>query len=232
MTVQVLVVCTANICRSPAAARALRVGLLDRAVGDDLVAVSSAGVYAMAGAPMCEMSETLVSQHLAGAERDPLGLHASRPLTAELVESADLILTADRTHRRAVLGLSPKARTRAFTVRQAGRLATWVTAAGGPLDVASARAAGAVLELDPLDPLAGVPPLPAEPGARLSWLLSEVDAARGMAPLELVGQWAAWDPDDIGDPHVEGDEAHPDAVAAAVGAALDVAAAIEATLKH
>lgn len=207
-------------------------GLLDRAVGDDLVAVSSAGVYAMAGAPMCEMSETLVSQHLAGAERDPLGLHASRPLTAELVESADLILTADRTHRRAVLGLSPKARTRAFTVRQAGRLATWVTAAGGPLDVASARAAGAVLELDPLDPLAGVPPLPAEPGARLSWLLSEVDAARGMAPLELVGQWAAWDPDDIGDPHVEGDEAHPDAVAAAVGAALDVAAAIEATLKH
>ena len=232
MTVQVLVVCTANICRSPAAARALRVGLAQRNVGAELVAVSSAGVYAMAGAPMCEMSETLVSQHLHGPADDPLGAHQSSRLTAEMVDSADLILTADRTHRRSVLALSPKARTRAFTIRQAGRLASWVTAPEGPLDVAAARAAGAVIDLDPLDPLAGVPPLPALPGARLAWLLSEVDAARGMAPLELTGQWTAWDPDDIGDPHVEGDEVHPDAAAAAVGAALELASAVEATLNR
>lgn len=205
--------------------------LAEHGISDTLVAVSSAGVYAMAGAPMCEMSETLVSQELQGSGSDPLGIHASRPLTSQLVEGADLILTADRTHRRSVLSLSPKARSRAFTLRQAGRLANWVTAPGGPLDVAVARAGGAVLELEPLDPLAGVPPLPIEPGPRLQWLLGEIDAARGMAPLAQADP-SSWDPDDIGDPHVEGDEAHPAAVAAAVTAASEVAAAIAATMSR
>lgn len=46
----------------------------------------------------------------------------SRALTAEEVERADLILTAERAHRSAVVALDPLAVHRTFTVRQFGRL--------------------------------------------------------------------------------------------------------------
>ena len=52
--------------------------------------------------------------------------HQSQPLTSELVQWADLVLTAAREHQSTVLSLDPDARAKTFTIRQAGRLAQWL----------------------------------------------------------------------------------------------------------
>lgn len=226
VSLDILVVCTANICRSPAAARSLRVGLQEQGVPPELVKVSSAGVHALEGMPMCEISETEVDARLAGLPMDDVALHSSRPLTTQLAEGASLILTADRQHRREILLSSPRLRDRVFTLRQAARLSTWLVSDTGSLPIAITRAAGGQVELDPLDPRFGVPPFPNSVGARLQWFSAELDAARGLAGNGDPGPWSQWDVDDIGDPHIEGAHLHPMAAEAAVAAALQIAAAI------
>ena len=72
--------------------------------------------------------------------------HASQPLTFELVQWADLILTAAREHQAAVLAIDPSARTRTFTIRQAGRLSQWLVASGM---LAAARSGGPFAPGDP-----------------------------------------------------------------------------------
>jgi hypothetical protein len=52
---------------------------------------------------------------------EPDGFVAQQ-LTGALVDEADLTLTMTRAHRRAVLGLAPRALARTFTVREAGEL--------------------------------------------------------------------------------------------------------------
>ena len=108
---KVLYVCTANICRSPAAAALLR------EAGLPTVEVVSAGTQAVVGSPACSIVRELPG-------------HDSQPLTAGLIESADLVLTAAREHRTAVVEMYLAARTRTFTIRQAGRLAQWLLDAG------------------------------------------------------------------------------------------------------
>ncbi len=127
---RVLYVCTANICRSPSAEALLR----DAVAEDDLLAdveVGSAGVHAVEGAPGCTIAPALEGR----ADE-----HRSRPLTADLIRVADLILTADREHRSAVIGLLLDARDRTLTIRQAGRLADWLVESGAV--EAARRAAG------------------------------------------------------------------------------------------
>jgi protein-tyrosine phosphatase len=226
-----LVVCTANICRSPATARALRVNLAALGLGNDVVAVSSAGVRALPGLPMCEVSEQQIEEHLFGLAPDPLSMHASRVLTADIAAQADLILTADRTHRREVLAMAPVARARTFTVRQAARLAAWVAGPEGTLPVAQLRANGGEVDLDPLDPRVRAPALPTTTGGRMQWFVGEIDAARGLAPAPKESPMSQWDVDDIGDPHVEGSAFHPLAAQSEAAAAADLAQAIAATLR-
>lgn len=121
-TPKLLFVCHANLCRSPMAER------LARALGADRVAVASAGTHARAGLPMHEFAASTLAE--LGA--DPTGF-ASRPLEAGLVAEADLVLTADRSQRSICVDLVPAAVRRTFTIRQFGRLAAAVLAAG--LDV-------------------------------------------------------------------------------------------------
>jgi protein-tyrosine phosphatase len=116
MTARVLVVCTANICRSPTAA-----GLLAARLGPS-VDVVSRGVKALPGAPMCPRS----AQWL-GRDVTP---HASAPLTLADVRAATVILTASPRHRSAVVALRPSAQVRTFTLAQAARIATWRSAQG------------------------------------------------------------------------------------------------------
>lgn len=101
----VLFVCTANICRSP------YLELLARS-RVDTVRFSSAGTHGYDGAQMDRtMAATLV-------EGIPHREFRSRALTRALVEQADLILTAERTHRRFVLEEAPAAFRRVFTLGQ------------------------------------------------------------------------------------------------------------------
>jgi len=105
----ILFVCTANICRSPYMELVSRhlVGELD-----DLQ-FASAGTHGFRDSAMDPaMAATLA----------PLGVAAdgfrSRPLTADMVEGADLVLTAETAHRSFILDDHPAAFRKVFTLGQ------------------------------------------------------------------------------------------------------------------
>lgn len=114
MAVEVLAVCTGNVCRSPMVER-----LLAARLGGSGVRVSSAGTRALVGEPMTEQTAALVAR----AGGDPRG-HVARLLSEPLLAGSDLVLTATRAHRSAVVQMRPALLRRTFTVREAGRLAT------------------------------------------------------------------------------------------------------------
>jgi protein-tyrosine phosphatase len=107
---RVLVVCTANQCRSPLAAAVLSDRL--HRLGLDLT-VASAGTQAVAGLPATESTR-------AAAARIGLDLsaHRSRRTDPELVGAADLVLTMERHHLREVVVLDPSTFPRAFTLKE------------------------------------------------------------------------------------------------------------------
>ncbi len=107
---QILTVCTGNICRSPLLERVLQ-GMVDERWGAGTVPVRSAGTMAMVGHPMDEQS----AERLAGFGGSADGF-VSRQLTRDLVAAADLVLTATREHRAAVVKTYPKALRYTFTV--------------------------------------------------------------------------------------------------------------------
>jgi protein-tyrosine phosphatase len=114
---RILVVCTGNVCRSPLAEALLRVRLAEHGVGPEQVLVESAGLRALAG-------DTMTPQ----AERELVGLGGvaggfrSRQLLESMVRGADLVVTADRSHRSAVVQMVPKALRYTFTLRELERL--------------------------------------------------------------------------------------------------------------
>jgi len=110
---RVLFVCEQNVCRSPYMA-AVTSALMAGEDGHSFL-VTSRGASARAAVPMCEVAEAHL--HERGV---PIGdSHRSAPLEDEDIRWADLILTATESQRSAVALLSPAARQRAFTVREA-----------------------------------------------------------------------------------------------------------------
>lgn len=121
MSFAVLVVCTGNIARSPMAQRLLQHRLAD--CPD--IAVSSAGTWGHEGSPM-ERHAAAALAELGVAEDGFL----ARELTPDLVVGADLVLTATREHRVAVLGHAGDALARTFTLREFARLVSLVSRDG------------------------------------------------------------------------------------------------------
>ena len=119
----IVVVCTGNVCRSPYIERRLRQELAGTAIQ-----VTSAGTRGLVGRDMDAGSRELLDR--AGA--DVRGF-AARELTAEIVGSADLVLTAAREHRSAAARLHPAALNRVQTLRDLADLLEGVT----PGDVVS-----------------------------------------------------------------------------------------------
>ena len=113
-TFTVLFVCTGNICRSPVAERLFQ----SRISLDSDVAVSSAGTGALVDWEI-DRPSALALRELGVA---PEG-HTGRRLTTALVRESDVILTAERAHRAAVVRMEPSAARRTFTIREFGRLA-------------------------------------------------------------------------------------------------------------
>jgi protein-tyrosine-phosphatase len=142
---QVLFVCTANISRSP------YLELLARSrAGAGGVRFASAGVYAR--------DDTLIDPAMA-VELTARGIWSeefrSRRLTPAMVDEADLVLTAEASHRAAILDEHPIATRKVLTVGQADRaldrIDEGVALADFPAALVAARG-GATAGLDIVDP--------------------------------------------------------------------------------
>jgi protein-tyrosine phosphatase len=121
MTFTVLTVCSANICRSPLMTITLERSLFSQRFGNDVI-VHSGGANAAVGDPACAEIARLTRSN--GMLSRVLELHRSRPLTDEMIESADLILAADRRLRSDVVKRArPMSFNRMFTLREAAQLA-------------------------------------------------------------------------------------------------------------
>ena len=97
----VLVVCTANICRSPMVAALLEDRLAAAGLADQ-VRVASAGVFAEAGLPAS------TTMRLRAAERGlDLSTHRSTLVTEADLAQADLILVMEEAHRKAIFYRAP-----------------------------------------------------------------------------------------------------------------------------
>ena len=156
-----LFVCTANICRSPF------MELLAREVAgpDAAVEFASAGTHGFRDHPMDEvMAGTLAPRGIDGP-----GTFRSRALTAEMVDRADLVLTAEASHRTFILDDQPGSFRKVFTL---GQFAEAVGAADPSLSgrellaVVGERRGAADASLDVDDPYSRGPEA-AEAGARV-----------------------------------------------------------------
>ncbi len=129
---QILMVCTGNICRSPAAELLLAAALGPHAG----VRVASAGTHAVVGAPVHPPMANLL-----GAAGTPFGAFLARQLTAGLVRESALLIAMTRRHRGHVVELAPAAVRRTFTYRELARFADVVAPnlpAGTPAERLSA----------------------------------------------------------------------------------------------
>lgn len=118
----ILVVCTANLCRSPVAEHLVRARVAQLGL-TAAVQVSSAGVAARPGTEM----DPAAARELRVRGLDPANFR-TRVLTAEHVRSAQLVLVASRRHRIAVAELDATAVRRTFTLREMGRIAAALAA--------------------------------------------------------------------------------------------------------
>jgi len=96
--VNLLVVCTANVCRSPAAEI-----FLNDALAGKRVHVHSAGTLALDGNPADATVQTLMSER----GYQTILKHRSRSLLPHLLSKADLVLCMEQDHVARLKSLSP-----------------------------------------------------------------------------------------------------------------------------
>jgi len=103
----VLIVCTGNTCRSPMAEGWIRAELKRRGL-EKSYQVVSCGIYAQRGSHASFEADMI----LQGEELD-LSDFRSRPLTQDIVASADKILVMSKEHLDPILQMAPEAVERA-----------------------------------------------------------------------------------------------------------------------
>jgi protein-tyrosine phosphatase len=147
---RILTVCIGNVCRSPLAERLLRMRFAGAGVTSSYD-VTSAGVRGMVGHPM----EPTAAAELTRLGGDPEGFVARR-LTGQLVDDADLVLTATTDIRRRVVEEAPAAMRWTFTLRELALLVQGSSAGTVPelvADCARRRGSLAAADLDVPDPI-------------------------------------------------------------------------------
>jgi protein-tyrosine phosphatase len=113
----ILFVCTGNICRSPTAERLATAYAMLHEIPD--LTASSAGTHAVIGHPIHEDAERVLAQM--GAQTSDF---AARQLMAKIASTADLIIAMTSAHRDIVLETAPQRLQRTFTLTEASRLAS------------------------------------------------------------------------------------------------------------
>ena len=155
---RILLVCEANVCRSPLAEYLLRKGLSSEGADTRGFELSSAGTHADDGA---EMDPRTVEQ-LARLNVSPNGFR-SHTLTDQDLDDADLILTATRAQRSLLLERLPTALRRSFTMLEFAQTARQVRSRWPNIRepkelvrlTAAARGSVPVPEYDVADPVGG-----------------------------------------------------------------------------
>ena len=109
MTARILVLCRANVARSPLLAARLRLEVAARAL-DGIVEVASAGVEAAFGLPVAAGSQVVAERW--GLD---LGDHQARPLLHADADVQDLVLTMERAQTRRAVATVPSLEGRVFT---------------------------------------------------------------------------------------------------------------------
>jgi protein-tyrosine-phosphatase len=92
----VLFVCTANQCRSPMAAALLKTLAAQRGEADRWQ-IQSAGTWAEPGRPATQLSQVVMQLH-----NSDLSDHRSRPVDADVLAAAAVILVMTRHHQEAL----------------------------------------------------------------------------------------------------------------------------------
>jgi protein-tyrosine phosphatase len=113
-SVDILILCTGNICRSPMAEGLLRERLRERGID---ASVSSAGLSFDDRPATDDAIEAAAGYGL------DLRDHRSRMLFPEFVERADLVLAMERLHAREAIVLADDALARTFTLKELVRRA-------------------------------------------------------------------------------------------------------------
>jgi protein-tyrosine-phosphatase len=108
----ILLVCTANMCRSPMAEGLLRRKLEREGLAHEF-RVASAGVWTLDGRPATE-SAVMVMAEL-GVD---IRAHRSRLLTEEIMEEAALVLTMTHSHAEAIRAEFPQHRRRVMLLSE------------------------------------------------------------------------------------------------------------------
>jgi protein-tyrosine phosphatase len=112
--VNLLFICTGNICRSPTAERLI---VADAETRNTDVQASSAGTRAVVAHPI----HSEAARVLASLGGDPSAF-AARQLTPRIASAADLILTMTKELRDVVLGIAPHRLHQTFTLIEAAAL--------------------------------------------------------------------------------------------------------------
>lgn len=164
---QLLFVCTGNICRSPIAERLAESYARSLQIPDFRAA--SAGTRAVIGHPV-HADAARVLHTLGGDPRN----FAARQIKPAIASDADLILTMTRFHRDAVLEMAPRQLRRTFTLAEASWLITNFNAAQvAELATLRPQLGTTVLE-EVADPIGQPPEFFSAVGAQIAELLGPV----------------------------------------------------------
>lgn len=119
MALQILTVCTGNICRSPVAAQ-----LLNRAF-PGAVRASSAGLGAVVGSDIDPVMRAVALESGISLDR-----HVARSVNEQELLAADLVLTMTIDQRGGVLEVTPRVLRQSFTLKEFTRLASELVGSG------------------------------------------------------------------------------------------------------
>lgn len=112
---EILTVCTGNVCRSPIAQQ-----LLQRHLDGLAVRFGSAGTRARDGMRMTPEAAEFATW--LGVPQEMTAVHQARVLTDHRLASVDLALAMARDHRREIVELNPTFLRKTFTIRELHRL--------------------------------------------------------------------------------------------------------------